>query len=154
MPDADTAPPARPPIPEAATTLLWEQWKYRHEFFWKAFYTVVVTTAVISTVPLFKSDIIESLGVMATAFPLLGLAFGGFGRSLLNAEYRRLSVVGDAYTTSPWNYGASRVGPFPTTVGKPIGELLRPAMFVALYMVPAACLVVTALLAVQEWFTI
>lgn len=126
------------PMPTEKAKLVWEQWKYRHNFFWKAFYTVTVTTAVVSTIPLFKSDVISSLGAVSLAFPLLGLGLGTFGRSLLDAEYKRLLVVGDSYDTAPWSYGTKRTPPYRTAVGRPVGELLRPAMAAALIGLPIA----------------
>ena len=102
-----------PPIPPERAEIIWEQWKYRHEFFWKAFYVVTVTTAVISTIPLLKTDILSALSWVSLAFPVTGFAFGWFARGLLDAEYKRLGVVGDSFSTSPWSFDTSRVPPVP-----------------------------------------
>ncbi len=126
------------PLPADKADLIWEQWKYRHEFFWKGFYTVTMTTALVSTLPLFKTDIVSTLKWFALAFPLFGLGFGYLGRTLLLAEYKRLGAVGDAYDTAPWSYGTKKEPPYRTNVGKPVGELLRPAMRAVLLWLPIA----------------
>jgi hypothetical protein len=126
------------PLPSDKAELIWEQWRYRHDFFWKALYTVVVTTALISTLPLFKTDILTSLNWFSLAFPLFGLGFGHFGHTLLEAEYRRLGAVGDAYDTAPWSYGTNKHPPYRTEVGDPVGKLLRPAIRAALLWLPVA----------------
>ncbi len=142
-----TSPTKEPPplpIPKGKEELIWEQWKYRHEFFWKAFYIVFLTTAFISTVPLFKSNILTGLGVAALVFPLFGLICGIYGRILLDAEYQRLRVVNRAYTTSPWVHGIPNKPPYRTDAGNPIIELLKPAMQVGLIWIPILAYFVVA----------
>jgi hypothetical protein len=123
-------------LPDA--TLVWEQWKYRHKFFWSAFYAVVVTTAVIGTVPLFKPDVLTQLRWVSLGFPAIAFGFGSFGLGLLDAEYKRLGAVGDSFVGSPWSWGAPRNPPYRTDVGPPLGRMLTPALRAGLLGIPVA----------------
>ena len=124
------------PVPEDQAELVWEQWKYRHSFFWKAFYVLTTTVVIISTLPLIKNSILKDLGLLSLSLPIIGLAIGHWGKLLIEAEYKRISVVGDQYSTAPWSYETPRNPPFKTNVGEPIFYFLAPAMRIACYAVP------------------
>ncbi len=123
-------------IPDDKAVLIWEQWKYRHSFFWKAFYLLTTTVAILSTLPLINSSILTDLGILSLSLPIIGLAIGHWGKLLIEAEYKRIAVVGDKYSTAPWSFGTSKMPPFKTDVGKPVIDFIAPALRIACYAIP------------------
>jgi hypothetical protein len=73
--------------------LLWEEWSYRHELFWRSLYRWGGATVAVSIVPYVNPDLIKDLGVVVLVFPFLSFSISIFAAWHLSAEYARLTKV-------------------------------------------------------------
>lgn len=80
-----------------AAKLLWDEWKYRHSIFWNSLYRWGIAVVTISLVPYVKTDIIETLGLLVLAFPVVSALFSIVAAWHLAAEYYRLQLVRRRY---------------------------------------------------------
>lgn len=77
--------------------LLWEEWKYRHELFWKSLYRWGTASVAVSIVPWVQTEILDDLGIMVLFFPVLASLIAGFASWHIAAEYSRLRKVDKKY---------------------------------------------------------
>jgi len=125
--------------PEACT-LLWEEWRYRHELFWQALYRWGLAAVAVSIAPWIKPDLVNDLRYFVLFFPALASLLALFAAWHIAAEYSRLIKVDARYRALSGKYAPESIsGPL-----FPIGWLWRipigwavPISF-ALFAVPVS----------------
>ena len=68
----------------------WEEWKYRHEFFWSMVARWVAAIIAVAAVPYISADVGTIFGYYVLAFPLLALVLGVIAVYHLALEHARL----------------------------------------------------------------
>lgn len=80
-----------------AATLLWEEWKYRHELFWKSLYLWGFASVTVSIFPWINPDVITKLGKNVLIFPIMAGFIALFAAWHLGSEYSRILKVTNKY---------------------------------------------------------
>jgi hypothetical protein len=107
--------------------LLWEEYKYRHDLYWKSLYLWGGAATAIFIAPFLKPE----LGILGPAifiFPVLGLAISLIGAWHLASESERHNVVSKKYNqvrgkeySPPWTYEGKRTW-YQQAVSESIGK--------------------------------
>ena len=107
--------------------LIWEEYKYRHDLYWKSIYLWGGAATAIFIAPFFKPELIV-LGSAIFIFPVVGLAISLIGAWHLASESERLGVVGAKYNqirgaqySPPWIYKGERTW-YQQAVSESIGK--------------------------------
>jgi hypothetical protein len=85
---------------------LFDEFKYRHELFWKLLGWISVAVLTLDTFPFLKDGgqyNLPKLAPMLFIFPLVGAIITLFGGTLLTLEYRLLARVETAYNEKKRN---------------------------------------------------
>ncbi len=77
--------------------LLWEEWKYRHELFWRSLFRWGTAATLITVAPWVQTDLVDKLGLMVLFFPFLASLIAVFASWHVAAEYSRLRKVDRRY---------------------------------------------------------
>ena len=89
--------------------MLWDEWKYRHDRFWRSLFRFASAVIIVSIVPYVKPELIEKLGNVIVVFPVLAILISLGACWLLAAEYQRLRMVGKRYDDLRGNYVPPRM---------------------------------------------
>jgi len=87
-----------------AVGLLWNEWAYRHDLFWKSLFRWGAAVIALWIVPFVKPEIVSKLGHGILIFPSLALLLSLAAAWHLGAEYSRLKVVNEKYRSLLGNY--------------------------------------------------
>jgi hypothetical protein len=80
-----------------AADLLWEEWKYRHDLFWKSLFRWAGAVVVLWVVPFLKPEIFKFRPWIALIFPAAAIILSLFSAWILGAEQGRLAMVSKKY---------------------------------------------------------
>jgi hypothetical protein len=98
-----------PLSPGEGASLLWEEWKYRHDLFWQAFYRWGTAAVVVSVVPYVQPRLVDDLGSVVLVFPALAALLAVGASWHLFAEYARLLRVTARYREALGVYAPAAV---------------------------------------------
>jgi hypothetical protein len=80
-----------------AIELLWNEWKYRHDLFWRLLFQFAGAVIVLWVIPFLKPEIFKSRPWIALVFPAAAAILSLFSAWILGAEQRRLTMVSKKY---------------------------------------------------------
>lgn len=80
-----------------AIQLLWEEWKYRHDLFWKLLFRWAGAVIVLWVIPFLKPEIFKFRAWVALIFPAAAFILSLFSAWILGAEQGRFSMVNKKY---------------------------------------------------------
>jgi hypothetical protein len=80
-----------------AVDLLWDEWKYRHDLFWRLLFQWAGSVVALWIIPFLKPDIFKPYPKAALVFPLLAFFLTLLSAWLLGAEQRRFEMVSVKY---------------------------------------------------------
>jgi hypothetical protein len=82
---------------EKAAALLWDEWKYRHDLFWRSLYRYAGSVITLWIIPFLKPEVFKPFPAATLLFPVLALFLSVFSAWLLGAEQRRFAMVNAKY---------------------------------------------------------
>jgi hypothetical protein len=77
--------------------LLWDEYKYRHEYCWRTVFQLTTAIVILSVIPYVHKDIVMILTWGILALPVLSLALALFSLFLMNRELDSLRKIKDEY---------------------------------------------------------
>ena len=80
-----------------AIDLLWDEWKYRHELFWKSLFRWGGAVITLWIIPFLKPEVFKPYPIVSLLFPAMGFLLSLFSAWLLGAEQRRFAMVNQKY---------------------------------------------------------
>src|SRR5438105_1214590 len=80
-----------------AIQLLWDEWKYRHDLFWKSLFRWAGAVLALWAIPFLKPDIFKPWPIVALAFPAMAFLLSICSAWILGAEHRRFITVNQKY---------------------------------------------------------
>jgi hypothetical protein len=92
-----------------AIDLLWDEWKYRHDLFWKLFFRCAGSVITLWAIPFVKPDIFKPFPLTALILPLLALLLSILSALLLGGEIRRFQMVNEKYNSLRQSYLPHRI---------------------------------------------
>ena len=75
------------------TKIYWEEYKYRHEHYWKSFFKFSFAALFLNILPFAYPEKMVALKRFLIVFPLVSLGLSIFSTWLLAAEYERMRVI-------------------------------------------------------------
>lgn len=122
---------------QQAVQLLWDEWKYRHNLFWRSLFRWSGAVITLLIIPFLKTDVFKPWPMMALVFPVLAALLSLFSAWILGAELGRFAMVNKKYDELRSNFLPPRL---PTKrwlergYARPIGaSLLR--LYAAVFLV-------------------
>jgi hypothetical protein len=110
-----------------AADLLWNEWKYRHDLFWKMLFRWGASVLTLWAIPFLRPVVFKPLPRLALLFPLMAFVLSLFSAWLLAAEQRRFGMVNQMYNELRGRFLPPRM-PQETRMGKllaaPIGATI------------------------------
>lgn len=80
-----------------AIDLLWEEWKYRHDYVWRTLFRWAAAVVVLWIAPFLKPEVFANRPRVAVVFPFVSFILTLFSAWLIGAEQQRLSMVSRKY---------------------------------------------------------
>jgi hypothetical protein len=80
-----------------AIQLLWCEWKYRHDLFWKLLFKFAGAVIVLWIIPFLKPEVFRFQPWIALAFPAAAVIMSLFSAWVLAAEQKRFEMVNKKY---------------------------------------------------------
>ena len=77
--------------------LYWEEFKYRHERYWKSFFRFSFAILFLLALPYVYSDKLDELGRLSILVPVLSAILSLFSAWLLAAEYERIRLTKEKF---------------------------------------------------------
>jgi len=78
--------------------LYWEEFKYRHELYWKLFFRFSYAIIFLLVIPYVHPDELRELADFVRLFPIAGMLLSLVAAWLLAAEYKRVGVTYQKFT--------------------------------------------------------
>lgn len=94
--------------PETAAQLLWDQYKFRQEHYWRSLHRYAFAIITLCVVPFVAKDVVQPLGISIVALPILALLLTGATCWLLWAEYIRLREVMKSFDKLLGDFGPKK----------------------------------------------
>jgi hypothetical protein len=83
---------------EQAIQLLWEEWKYRHDLYWRTLLLWGGSVITLWIVPFAKPEVFRPWPKVTLLFPILAFLLAIFSAWLLGAEQRRFEMINQIYS--------------------------------------------------------
>jgi hypothetical protein len=125
--------------------MLWEEWKYRHDLFWRSLFRWAGAVVTLWIIPFARWDVIKLWPKIALiGFPSVAFILSVFSAWLLGAEQRRFAMVNTKYDEMRQNFAPPRM-PRRTKVdrlfARPIGNSIIWVYLFALCLLSASVFV-------------
>ncbi|HYW11077.1 MAG TPA: hypothetical protein VE871_03945 [Longimicrobium sp.] len=90
---------------------IWEEWSYRHSFYWKTFNQWVLVVLAVTSVPFLRKDMAATLGNGSSIFPVAGFIVMLIGALHLGIEHdRKDSINALLHAYRPVRWKVERIG--------------------------------------------
>ena len=92
-----------------AADLLWQEWKYRHDLFWKSLFRWAGAVLTLWIIPFVKPEVFKPWPKLVLAFPVTAFLLSMFSAWIIGAEHRRFAAVNTKFNEMRRDYSPPRM---------------------------------------------
>jgi hypothetical protein len=129
---------------QQAIQLLWDEWKYRHDLFWRSLFRWAGVVVTLWVIPFVKPEVFKPWPKIALFFPAMAFILSLFSAWILGGEQRRFEMVNKRYNDLRERFLPPRV-PQDTLIDRlvalPLGIIIVWVYAIALALLSALVLI-------------